>query len=261
MIIDIHAHAFPDAIAERALKALTENSGEYKPFIAGTTEALSDSMKKAGIDRACVANIATKPGQTRKILEWSAGIKSERLIPLGSVHPESETWESDIEDIAVSGAPGVKFHPLYQKFNIDDTRMYPKYEKLAEKGLFALFHAGYDVSFGDDDNAHPGRIARVRADIPGLVIIAAHLGGWRDWERAFDEIAGKDVFLDTSFIQEVPPSVRNKILSRHSAERVVFGTDSPWLPQPSCVAEIEHLAISSDAKEKIFSGNYMRYLA
>lgn len=260
MIVDIHAHAFTDAIAERALIALTQNSGDYKPVIGGTIAALLDSMKYSGIDRACIANIATKPGQTQKIIEWSNSIKSEMIIPLGSVHPKSPSWEADIDAIAASGAPGIKFHPLYQEFNIDDQSLYPMYEKIAEKGLFALFHAGYDVSFGDADNASPLRLARVRKDIPDMIMTAAHLGGWHDWDRVLEVLAGKDIFLDTSFMHEIDPGIRDRIISKHSPDRIVFGSDSPWHSQKEAVAEIEKLSVSEHVKEKIFSGNYLAYL-
>jgi uncharacterized protein len=149
---------------------------------------------------------------------------------------------------------------LYQEFNVDDRSVYPLYEKIAEKGLFILFHAGYDVSFGNDDNACADRLSRVRDDIPDLVMAAAHLGGWRDWEHVIEYLAGKDIFLDTSFIQEVDPAVAAGIFSKHSPERIIFGSDSPWVSQKKSIDEIKKLSISTEAKEKIFSENYFKYL-
>ena len=49
MVIDIHTHAFPDSIAELAVKKLS-SSGHIPYFSNGTAKGLTESMKKAGID-------------------------------------------------------------------------------------------------------------------------------------------------------------------------------------------------------------------
>ncbi|HEY1406982.1 MAG TPA: amidohydrolase family protein, partial [Spirochaetota bacterium] len=251
MIIDVHTHAFPDEIAPRALEALTKNSGDYKPVIGGTIDILLASMNEAGVDRSFVANIATKPEQSRAILSWSKKIASERIIPLGSVHPKSMNWEEEIDAIADSGLPGVKFHPHYQSFNVDDSRIYPLYEKLASRNLFALFHAGYDIAFPGAEEASPDRFVRVRKDIPSLEMIMAHVGGWRAWDRVAREIAGLDIYLDTSFIHELDQSHREDIFSLHSDELILFGSDSPWTSQKESVEMIRRLPISDERKERI----------
>jgi len=157
MIIDVHTHAFPDFLAKKALEALSSRSGDYRPVLNGTARALTQSMNDAGITASFLANIATRPEQVRPIIEWSKQIASDRIIPLGSFHPASPTWESDLDAIVEAGFPGVKFHPLYQGFLVDDELLIPVFEKLAEKNLFALFHAGYDIAFPGDDSASPAQ--------------------------------------------------------------------------------------------------------
>jgi len=86
-IIDFHAHAFPDALAERAIAHL-EKEGNAKAFLDGKVSSLLASMDSAGIERAVVCSIATKPEQFAPILKWSREIASQRIIPLPSVHPK-----------------------------------------------------------------------------------------------------------------------------------------------------------------------------
>jgi predicted TIM-barrel fold metal-dependent hydrolase len=255
MVIDVHAHAFPDRIADRALDALCETSGEYRPFIGGTIADLVTSMDEAGIDKALVANIATKPEQLRSILAWSSEIASDRLVPLGSVHPDSLSWEQDINAVADAGLRGVKLHPMYQRFIVDEPKMYPFYEKIAERNLFVLFHAGFDIAFPGDESAAPERFLRIRKDIPGLVMIAAHFGGWRMWDRVLASIAGTDIYFDTSFIHELEPGILGAFLARHDRDRFLFATDSPWTQQKKSVERIEALPIDDDFRKKILSGN------
>jgi uncharacterized protein len=260
MVVDIHAHAFPDFLAEKALAYLSERSGDYDPQMEGTVSALLASMDEAGVDISCVANIATKPEQAAKILEWSQSISSERIVPLGSVHPKSSQWEKELDDCVRAGISGIKLHPLYQDFVVDDSSIYSFYEAVAAKGLFVLFHAGYDIAFGDADNAKPNRFARIRRDIKDLVFVTAHLGGWHDWDEVCSETAGLDIFMDTSFIHEVDRSVLDRILSKHSRERFVFGSDSPWILQKDSLRDVSALPVDDDFKERIFGGNIMKYL-
>ncbi len=66
MIVDIHTHVFPDELAPRAVAVLSGNSS-VQPFTDGTCAGLRASMSRAGIDRAAVMPIATKPEQVRSI--------------------------------------------------------------------------------------------------------------------------------------------------------------------------------------------------
>jgi predicted TIM-barrel fold metal-dependent hydrolase len=260
MIIDVHTHAFPDFLAKKALDALSSHSGDYQPFIEGTAGALVRSMDDAGIDVSFLANIATRPGQVKSIIEWSKQVASDRIIPLGSFHPESPTWESDLDAVAAAGFPGVKFHPLYQNFAVDDERFFPVFEKLAENNLFVLVHAGYDIAFLGDDRASPERLTTLRRNVKNLDMIAAHLGGWQDWKNVFDILAGSDIYLDTSFSHEVEHDMLMNILSRHDSSRVLFGSDSPWTSQTESIAAIMKLPISDEFREKIFRRNAIELL-
>ena len=59
MLIDFHTHAFPQNIAERAISKLAYNSGGLIPFTNGTVESLKERMKKDGVTKSVVLNIAT----------------------------------------------------------------------------------------------------------------------------------------------------------------------------------------------------------
>ena len=46
----------------------------------------------------------------------------------------------------------------------------------------------------------------------------------------------------------------------HGAERIVFGTDSPWSDQKESVDWIMQTDLTEDEKEKIFAGNMRKIL-
>jgi len=254
-IIDTHTHIFPDTLAPRAIASLAEHSGDYKPHTEGTLNSLLTSMDEAGIHTSWIANIATKPSQTSSIIAWSKEIADERIFPLGSVYPYSETWEKDIDDLFNAGIRAVKLHPLYQHFYADAPDLYDFFSMLEKKGIMTVLHAGYDIGFGKADNAHPSRIRTLVERHPSLTLVAAHLGGWDAWKDVLPCLAGSSCYFDTSFSHETDTSLLESIMEKHGIDRLVFGSDSPWLNQKQQVLFIKSLGLSEADEQKIFFKN------
>lgn len=255
MIFDVHTHAFPDFLATRAMEVLKASAGDMRPVRDGTLGSLLRSMDEAGVGRAFLANIATRPEQARTILQWSQEIGSDRIVPLGSIHPRSPTWEAELESICEAGFPGIKLHPQYQQFVADSQEMWPIYRKIAALGLFVLFHAGYDIAFPGDESAAPRRLARILAKVDGLVMVAAHVGGWQAWDEVERHLVGTDIYLDTSYLHLLNPAQLERILSTHSHDRIVFASDSPWLSQAECITFLRDLQVAPDSIVKILGEN------
>ena len=260
MVIDAHTHIFPDALAARALSALLENSGDYETYTDATLAGLLASMDSSGVDCAWIANIATRPSQAASILAWSRTIESPRIVPLASVHPKSESFEEDIDRFREAGFRGMKLHPMYQDFVIDDPALSPFFRTIEESGMFLLLHAGYDIGFAGDDNAAPRRIGTLLERHPDLTVIAAHFGGWNAWDEASRILAGTSCYLDTSFVHEVPPRLRDEIISRFGAGRLLFATDSPWLRQDEQLERVRSLGFGADDLELVLSKNALSIL-
>ncbi|MBN2546941.1 MAG: amidohydrolase family protein [Spirochaetes bacterium] len=259
-VIDVHCHAFPDFLAEKAMSALSEHSGPYKPFTDGKISSLLKSMDKANIQTSFIANIATKPEQAKSILEWSKDIHSDRIIPLGSIHPDSTNWENEIDDIKKAGIPGIKLHSMYQDFEVDEKKMLPIYEYIASKNLFVLFHAGYDIAFPEDKRSTPDKFLNVKRLLPELIMICAHVGGWRQWRESLEYIAGNDIYIETSFNKEVEPNILFEIINKHDIDKILFGTDSPWLDQENEINNIIKLKVTREIRQKIFYDNITQLL-
>ncbi|MBR6338069.1 MAG: amidohydrolase family protein, partial [Ruminococcus sp.] len=141
MLIDMHVHAFNEKIAAKALAVLVGNSS-LTPLTDATTAGTLKKLDEWGVDKAAILSIATKPSQQGIINSWAASIKSERLLPFGSVHPDADDWYDELVRIKRSGLYGVKLHPDYQGFKIDEPRLFPVYEACAELSLPLLLHSG-----------------------------------------------------------------------------------------------------------------------
>lgn len=163
--------------------------------------------------------------------------------------------------IAAAGFLGVKLHPEYQSFHIDDPALDVLYRALEKAGLIVLFHAGHDIGYPDSDRAAPRRVLAVHRAFPDLKIVASHLGGFRRWEEVAALLLGSGVWLDTSYtIGRIPAGLLREILLGHRPDRLLFGTDSPWAEQAGEIANIRALGLPAELTGLILGGTARRLL-
>ena len=281
MIIDIHTHTFPDAIAAKAVDKLKHNS-HTQPFLDGTAASLSASAKAAGIDLAVIQPVATSPKQVEGINDGALLVNrtsaKTHLYSFGGMHPAFDEPERELARIAAAGLKGIKLHPVYQLQDMDSPGYLRVLRAAAANGLLVLIHAGIDVGFLDLTYSSVEKIARAIDTVPSGRYILAHMGGWRQWEDATRLFAGRDnVWIDTSFsIGDMVP-VGDGFYQTHSlerlsteqflamkeafgADRLLFGTDSPWEDQAAEVARIRALPIPEQEKAAILGGNAEKLL-
>ena len=165
MRIDFHVHMFPEALAKKTLPKLAHISGrggqDAPYFTDGTLPGTLRRLDEWGVDRAVTLHIATSVHAMHKVNDFAAAVKSERLYSFGSVHPDAPDALEELDRIQALGLDGVKFHPDYQDFFVDDDKMAPIYEKIQSLGLPVTFHAGWDPLSPEVVHAEPERLARV----------------------------------------------------------------------------------------------------
>jgi len=263
-ITDFHAHAFPDELAPRAMQTLGAAAPhEARAHLDGTVADLLRSMDRAGVRRSVLCNVATAPWQTGPILAWALRVRSGRIVPFGSVHPDGPDAPGDAARIAAAGLAGIKLHPQYQNFAFDEPRMKPLYEAIAESGLILLVHAGQDMAYPpDDERAAPRRLLKVHEAFPTIPLVAAHMGGWQRWAEAARTLAGTGVYLETSYsLDRANPDELARLLELHPIERILFGTDSPWQDQGRMIELVRRTWPSPADQEAVLAGNAQRLLA
>ena len=281
-VIDIHTHTFPEKIAARAISSLQAKSHTLA-FTDGTIESLSRSMSEAGITYSVIQPVATKPEQVIHVNDSSIAV-NERfsetgIMSFGAMHPEFEGYGAELERLSRSGIKGIKLHPVYQGVSVDDERYIRILRKAGELGMIVLLHAGYDIGFPGNGYALPEKIAAALKEAGEVRVILAHMGGWKSWREAEEVFAGGDVYIDTafSFGEFVPLNdgyyetseecmMLNaeefvKMVHAFGAERVLFGTDSPWAPQSEALRTIESLPLTEAEKRRIFYDNSAHMLS
>jgi uncharacterized protein len=259
-IIDFHTHAFPDALAERAVRTL-EGKGDVTARLDGTIGGLLRSMDANGIERSLVCSIATKPAQFEPILSWSASIRSPRIIPLPSVHPDDPAATEHIRHIRKAGFCGIKLHPFYQDFFLDEPRLFPLYRSIAEERLILVVHTGFDLAFTRIPRGTPERIRAVQEAFPDLLLVATHLGAWQEWAAVEQHLLGRKIYTELSFsLEYLPHAEARRMILAHPPEHLLFGSDSPWADQGEAAALVRGLELDAARERMLFRENARRLL-
>ena len=228
-LIDIHTHIYPPAIAHKAAASIREFYQLNTHEMDGTADTLLKKGDEVGIDRFVILPVAVRPDRTRHInnfiLEQIA--VQPRFIGFGTIHAAMENIADEAQYIMDQGLKGIKMHPDTQAFAIDDPRLFPAYEQIQGK-IPVIFHMG-DARY---NYSHPAQLRSVLDQFPKLQVIAAHFGGYRMYEEAYEFLYHKDCIFDVSssmmFMKE---GDAERYIRIYGAERMAFGTDYPlWDP-------------------------------
>ncbi|MDX9714985.1 MAG: TatD family hydrolase [Dissulfurispiraceae bacterium] len=259
-IIDFHTHAFPDALAERAMKSLCE-SADMTTKLNGTLADLLRSMDANEIEKSVLCSIATKPSQFDPIIKWSVEIASDRIIPLPSVHPADADFDEHLRIIKAEGFKGIKMHPYYQEFAADEERMFRFYESLCREELILVMHTGYDISFPRIDLAGPVQIINAMTRFPEMKFVTTHFGSWQQWEDVREHLIGKPIYMELSFALEfIEKETASDMIRNHPKEYILFGTDSPWTEQDETLDKLMSLGLGPEYEQLILRDNALRLL-
>ncbi|MDR1913090.1 MAG: amidohydrolase family protein [Clostridiales bacterium] len=260
MIVDFHAHVYPEKVAD---KALTGISKFYMIPLHRDSKGTADNLRSlglnAGIDKFVIHSVAQVPSQVININDFIARTVNtypDHFIGFGTLHPGFDNCPEEIQRLKNLGLRGVKIHPDVQQFAIDDVRMLDIYARL-EGNIPVLIHTG-DYRY---DYSHPKRLARVLDMFPDLVVIAAHFGGWSIWDLALEYLEHRFCYLDiSSSIMFLGNRRATELIRVYGAERILFGSDYPmWSPGDE-LERFNTLDLTDDEKDMILSRNALRIL-
>ena len=259
-IIDAHAHIYPEKIAAKATDTIGEFYDIKMEMPAGTPEQLLKVGGNVGITRYVVHSVATTAHQVRSINEF---IRKEceahpEFIGFITLHQDlsEEEIESEIEWALTHGMKGIKLHPDFQKFNIDDPQA-ERFYRAAEGKLPILLHMGDDRY----EYSAPHRLVKIAKKYPNTTFIAAHFGGYRCWSESRLYKGLGNVYFDTcSSLPFISADEAKRIIDMHGADRFFFATDFPMWDAAQEIERFYKIPLSDREREMIFSENIKRLL-
>ena len=261
-VIDVHTHIFPDALARKATVATAEYFDlPEPPNHYGTVGELVEVLEEAGIDYAMVFSAATTAHQVEHINRYiyEEAAKQPKFIPCGTLHADYQNYREELRWLREHGIHGVKIHPEFQHFTLDDERLFPMFEEMEREDMFLIAHMGdprVNVS-------GPERMIRVATTFPRLRCIGAHLGNWGDWDiekiRPLAKLPNVYTDISSSFSYVKDPAPLMEILRAYDPTNIFHGSDYPiWCPKKELEKTLR-LGLPEDLLEDILFHNFARF--
>lgn len=256
---------FPDSIAKKTIEKL-EDICDSKAFSDGSVKGLQAAMKAADIAISAAMPVVTKPSQFETINRFAKQITDEtegsaqRIISFGGIHPDSQDYKKELKQIKELGLPGVKIHPAYQGTYITDPRYLRIIDYAQELGLWVLVHAGKDPLVSESYCTPKDALSLIRK-VGGEKLILAHMGGLGEADAVEEYLIGEHVYIDTSMgFSFLTPERMAKMIREHGADRVLFGSDSPWSSMKTSIDRIREFGLTKEEEDAIFRKNAEKVL-
>lgn len=224
--VDVHTHAFHPKIADKVVTQL-EAHYHIPPIGDGRWEDLAVRLDEANIDTCFVHSAATTPQQVIPANDWAIFLTAnERIVPFGTMHPDFPDMKSELARLYEHGVRGLKLHPDFQGFRLDDPKLLPLFGEM--EGTFTLMvHVGDNLPPQENPSC-PFKVADIKRRFPKLQIIAAHFGGYRHWQYVVEAMSGLEIFMDTSSsLFAIPQPLLEGIFKHFPRHLFLFGSDYP----------------------------------
>jgi uncharacterized protein len=275
MFIDCHMHAFSDKIAEKAVAQLISYYKMPTKF-GGRLDDVMAAAAEAGLDGLILLVAATKPEQVKPANDWVLTMLSDyreqqkqrltssfspKISHFGTFHPDDPNWLAEVRRLRSAGIQGIKLHPEFQGIDLGNSNLKAFFEEV-KNDFVLMIHVG-DPVVSPNNMSTPKKIAAILDNFPGIKIIAAHLGGYCFWKEAYEVLAGRDVYLDTSSaLCYMDQALARKIFAKHGTEKILFGSDFPLRSPKQDFEVLDRIPwLSTQEKERILGLNCAELLS
>jgi predicted TIM-barrel fold metal-dependent hydrolase len=154
-----------------------------------------------------------------------------RLLPFGTINPKSPDWEEDLRRCAEEHhMPGIRLHPNYHGYKLDDPAFARLLRLAAERRLIVQLA----LLMEDERMMHPllrvepvetAPLASVVAQTPGLRLVLLNASGKLRGQPLRKLLDAGEVFVELSMLEGV--GGLENLLEQVPANRVLFGSYAP----------------------------------
>jgi predicted TIM-barrel fold metal-dependent hydrolase len=222
------------------------------------------ALDAAGVSRALVSAWWGPEGELLSNDHVAALVRAHptRLVGVASVdvlHPMAAVRELR-RCVRTLGLRGLRILPWLWGLPPNDRRYYPLYAECVELGIPFCLQVGHA---GPLRASEPGRpipyLDEVALDFPELTIVGGHIG--YPWTVEMIALATKypNVYIDTSAYKASRyPRDLVDYLKGHGRRKVLFGSNFPMITPAECLADLDALGLSDEARALFLAGNARR---
>jgi predicted TIM-barrel fold metal-dependent hydrolase len=227
---------------------------------SGDAQGMVRTMDRLGVD-CCIASAHAAIGPDfrlgNEVIAQALAAHPGRIYGYIGVNPNypAEEMRRELERCrAIPGFVAIKLHPDVHKTAAHDERYAPAWTFAGEQSLPVLSHAGAGSAF----NA-PAQFEAAAERHPNVAIILAHSISSQESMDAAIELAARreNVYLDICGSPLLVGALEEAV-RRIGSQRILFGTDLPFIDPRPGLGRLAFARISEDDKRDILGRNAAR---
>ena len=259
-VINAHCHIYPEKIASKAVVGIRDFY-DLDMSLNGKIDGLLDDGSKVGVSHYLIHSVATTPKQVKSINEFISGeVKKhpDLFTGFGTLHPDSDDIQGDFDYLIELGLKGVKLHPDFQQFALNEDRAFDLGEVINAGGVPVLIHCG-DFRY---NYSNPEQLIPFLDKFPERTVIGAHFAGWSMWEDATRQLAGRDnLYVDlSSSLYALSPKTAKELIHAYGADKVLWGKDYPMWESVSEMEYFNKIDLTDEERSMILYENAFKLL-
>ena len=175
-----------------------------------------------------------------------------RFCPYATINPNyPEEIEGELNRCKDAGMRLIKLHPSMHKYPADGENSRIVYEFAARNGFPVLLH-----TWKGDSNCAPALFEKLAAEYPRVNFLLGHSGGGYEGVQESIRVAKQrpNVFLETCYSGRFWGRIE-MMVHAVGADRVIWGSDFPFLDASAALGEVVYAKISDGDAEKVLGRN------
>lgn len=234
------------------------------------TSALADMLRRKGVAQAWAGSFDSL--LHRDLAAVNAELADEcrlrghgLLVPMGSVNPKLPDWEEDLRRCAeVHRMPGIRLHPAYHGYKLDDPDFARLLRLAAGRGLVVQIV----LAMEDERAMHPllrvqpvsvAPLAQVVSRTPGVRLVLVNWPLVLNGRPLVELVGAGDVYVEIAMLEGV--GCVADLVAAVPESRVLFGSFAPLFYFESALLKLRESPLSDGQLRAIGSENARRLLA
>jgi len=230
---------------------------------------LVETYRKHGVQQAWVGSLdglfhRDMDGVNLRLAEACRSVREVELLPFGSVNPRLPDWQEDLRRCReVHRMPGIRLHPNYHGYRLDDPILARVFELAAGRRLIVqlalvmederMMHPRLRVEPVD-----PAPLAALVRKTPGLRLVLINALRTLRGEALRSLISLGNVWVEISMLEGV--GGLGSLLEGVPAERILFGSHAPLFYFEAAELKLRESPLTPEERRAISRGNAERLL-
>lgn len=186
------------------------------------------------------------------------------LLPFGAVNPTLPDWEEDLRRCAEEyRMPGIRLHPNYHGYTLDDSRFRKLLVLAAQRGTIVQLA----LSMEDERVQHarlpvppidPAPLVEITAAVKNLRLVLLNRSWSQDWGLVTRVRDAGQVYFDFSMLER--PGALQDLVREASPARVLFGSHFPFFYLESALLKVREAALEPQQEQAVLAENARRLM-